>query len=106
MNIELENKIGLKSWQRLVKLEDDFCRAMNIYMGSFAYHMETALGIQPRGACPIPKGNYHAVNFTADYSLMKLQAFPFGRLRITVKYLEKSTKDIILCTKTLVTNTQ
>ncbi|KAF2895135.1 hypothetical protein ILUMI_11040 [Ignelater luminosus] len=104
MIIDLENTIGVKSWQRLVKLEDDFCRAMHSYMGSFAYQMETAMGIQPRGVCPIPKGHYHAVNYTADYSLMRLQAFPFGRLRLTIKYLEKSTKDILLCTITLVTN--
>ncbi|KAF2889333.1 hypothetical protein ILUMI_16840, partial [Ignelater luminosus] len=97
LNFDLENNIGRKTWQHLVKVEDDFCRALQIYMGRFAYDMETALGILPRGVCPIPKGNYHAVNYTADFSLMRLQALPFGRLRLIGKYLEKSSKDIICC---------
>ncbi|KAF2895134.1 hypothetical protein ILUMI_11039 [Ignelater luminosus] len=105
MNIDLENNIGVKTWQRLVQLEDDFCRAMQLYVGTFLYEVETAMGIQPRGVCPIPKGNYHAVNYTADFSLLKVhEAFPFGKLRTTIKYLEKSSKDIISCIVIIVIN--
>lgn len=55
MSFDLENKIGRRTWQRLVELEDDLCRVFQIYLGRFAYDMETAMGIIPRGVCPIPK---------------------------------------------------
>ncbi|KAF2895132.1 hypothetical protein ILUMI_11037, partial [Ignelater luminosus] len=103
LDVELENKFIVKNWQRLVTIEDDFCRVIQMYVGPLAHDVETAMGI-PRGICPVPKGNYHAINYTIDFNLFRLQAFPFGKLRITNRILEKRNRNVILCAVTMISN--
>lgn len=112
-----------KNWQHLFTFDEDFCRFVDMYLGLLAYDMEVAMGI-PRGACPIPKvaikyifeflikikncnylqGHYHAVNYTIDFRMMKLQTFPFGKLRLTLKILEKPSRNVTSCFVFIISN--
>ncbi|KAF2900307.1 hypothetical protein ILUMI_05880 [Ignelater luminosus] len=92
-----------KRWIRLFHYEDDFCHTFNTYVGQLFYDMERAAGILP-GTCPMPKGNYHIVNFTLDYQKLKLQSFPFGKMKYLLECSDKTTKAVTSCLNIVIVN--
>ncbi|KAF2895133.1 hypothetical protein ILUMI_11038 [Ignelater luminosus] len=97
IKLDLENKFSVDNWQHLVTIEDDYCRALQMYLGPLGYDILYAMGI-PKGSCPIPKGHYHVVNYTMDLNMLRLQGIPFGKLRVTPKFIEKRDKNVVSCT--------
>lgn len=50
------------------------------------------------------QGHYHTVNYTIDFNLLKLQGFPFGKMRLIKKILEKRNRNILMCTVCIISN--
>ncbi|KAF2900305.1 hypothetical protein ILUMI_05878, partial [Ignelater luminosus] len=101
--LELEAKLRRDRWVHLITLEDDFCRMAQMYFGEFWYDLERAAAVLPR-TCPIQRGNYHIMNHKLNFAKLKLQTFPFGRLRVTMLMQDKSTKNVLCCSIGIIAN--
>ncbi|KAF2900306.1 hypothetical protein ILUMI_05879 [Ignelater luminosus] len=102
-SVDIEAKLKRSRWVHLFTVEDDFCRVIQMYIGEFWYEIQRAAAVAPR-TCPIPRGNYHVVNHKLNFEKLKLQTFPFGRLRVTMITRDKYTKNVLSCLVCIIAN--
>ncbi|KAF2887278.1 hypothetical protein ILUMI_18895, partial [Ignelater luminosus] len=94
-----------KNWSLLFPINEEFCKFTDKYLRQFFYDMETAVGIIPK-SCPIPKGTYHALNYTMNFRTLKLQTFPFGDMKLTVSGVTKHSRKELWSYVVLLSNKQ
>ncbi|KAF2888464.1 hypothetical protein ILUMI_17709 [Ignelater luminosus] len=104
--VEADTQLGEReNWFHIFTIEDGICRIFDRFLGQLIYDMERAIGILPK-SCPIPRGSYHAVNYSMNFQTLRLQTFPFGKIRVKANGVDRPKKDKLWCFNIIIINEQ
>ncbi|KAG5864925.1 hypothetical protein JTB14_019479 [Gonioctena quinquepunctata] len=88
-------------WNHLISKEDPICSIKEQYMGEVATQLEKAAGVTQ--TCPYSKGTYKISNYPIDWSKLKYQDFPEGKIKIIGEFNNAKTKEFLGCVETIIT---
>ncbi|KAF2887243.1 hypothetical protein ILUMI_18930, partial [Ignelater luminosus] len=90
-------------WIHLTNITSKFCQFFRNYLGPVRKPVLTNVGLS-EDTCPIPKGNYHAINVNLDMRHSRIPMFPYGLFKVHSALHHAATDEMKICFETLMEN--